>query len=248
MAKPSGVIKAGAAKHAVVRPFRINDVIAEASAQIARDQAAAREVLQQAEAKADQIAKDVQRIEREVRDQGREQGYREGYERGLAEGRQAGREEALAAATREFEEQQASLVESCRQIISAINTDRQAWLTAARQDLIDLAIAIARRVVRHVGDAHREVVLANLEEAVRLVGARTDVTIAVNPKDAEAARTFARTLIDMREQWQAIQIVEESEIAPGGCRVQWGSGCVDATLETQLDRIEAALNAGRKGE
>ncbi len=248
MPKPSGVIKASAATSAVVRPFRISDVTAEASAQIARDQAQAKEILRQAELKAAQITADAQRIEQETREKGRKQGYQESYERGLAEGRQAGRQEAFESAAREFAQKQASLVESCRQIISAINADREAWLTAGRQDLIDLAIAIARRVAHHVGDAHREVVLANLEEAVRLVGARTEVTIAINPKDAEAARAFAKTLIDMREQWQKIHIVEESEIAPGGCRVQWGSGSVDATLETQLDRIEAELNAGRKGE
>jgi len=105
-------------------------------------------------------------------------------------------------------------------------------------------MAIARRVAWHVGREHREVVLANLEEAVKLVGARTDVTIAVNPLDAEAARAFAKSLIDMREQWQKVRIVDEPEISPGGCRVQWGSGSIDATLETQLDRIDAELSAG----
>lgn len=242
MPRPNAVIKAGteaSLPQAKLRTFRLNDIMDEAKAYVARAHAEAENILRQAEA-------DARRMEQAARERGDARGYEEGYARGLQEGRQTGHTEAFETAKAEFDEQQADLVESCKAAISAINADRQAWLTAARQDLIDLAMTIARRVAHHVGSEHREVVLANLEEAVRLVGTRTDVTIAVNAKDAEAARAFARTLTDLREQWQHIRIVEESEVAPGGCRVQWGSGAVDATLETQLDRIESAMNAGRK--
>ncbi|MBI4578509.1 MAG: hypothetical protein HY718_02335 [Planctomycetes bacterium] len=240
MPKATRVIKANTAAGmpgAQLRAFRLNDVVEEAKAFVARAHAEVEQRLRQAETRARQI-------EREVRRQADERGYREGYERGLAEGREAGHSEAFEAARAAFAEQQAGLVASCQAIIGAVNADREAWHTTARQDLIDLALAVARRVAHHVGREHREVVLANLEEAVRLVGARTDVAILVNQRDAEAARAFAKTLIDMREQWQRVRVVEEPEISPGGCRVQWGSGSIDATLDTQLDRIEAALNAG----
>lgn len=240
MARPSGVIKAnsvGSLPGSPIRAFRLNDVLEEAKAVVAKARREADDLLRQAEVRARQI-------EQEARTQAEQRGYREGYDRGLSEGREAGHADALDAARQEFQQQHAGLVDSCRETISAIEADRQAWCTAARQDLIDLAMAIARRVAHHVGCAQRDVVLSNLEEAVRLVGARTDVTIAVSPQDAEAARAFARSLVDMREQWQKIRIVEEPEIAPGGCRVQWGSGSIDSTLETQLDRIEAELNKG----
>lgn len=244
MPRPSGVIKAGSVgqtPNTGFRAFRLNDVMDEAKMFVAKAHAEAEDTLRQAELRARQIEEDA-------RQSADARGYREGYDRGLAEGHEAGRREAFDAALEEFRNEQASLIESYRQTIAAINADREAWLTAARQDLIDLAMAIARRVTHHTGQEHREVVLANLEEAVRLVGARTDVTIAVNPKDEQAARAFAKTLIDMREQWQKIRVVEEAEIAPGGCRVQWGSGSIDAALETQLDRIEAELNRGGAGE
>ncbi|HOA72559.1 MAG TPA: FliH/SctL family protein [Phycisphaerae bacterium] len=241
MGRASGVIKANAVgqlPNATFRSFQINDVMDEARAFVAKAHAEAEETLRQAELRARQI-------EEEARRAGDERGYREGYERGLAEGREAGRQEAFEAAKQEFGEQQASLISACQQIISTIEAEREAWETAARQDLIDLAMAIARRVAHHVGREHREVVLANLEEAVRLVGARTDVTITVHPLDAEAARAFAQSLMDLREQWQKVRIVEEPELSPGGCRVHWGSGSIDSTLETQLDRIEAELNKGK---
>jgi flagellar assembly protein FliH len=249
MPKPGAVIKAHSAQRlpgATLRTFRLNDVMDEARIYVAQAHVESEQMIREAEVRLRKAEAQARQMEEDARRRGDERGYGEAYQRGLTEGREAGRQEAFEAASREFTQQQASLIESCKAAMSAIDRDRDMWLTAARQDLIELAVAIARRVACHVGREHREVVLANLEEAVRLVGARTDVTIAVNPLDAEAARAFAKSLIDMREQWQKIRVVDEPEISPGGCRVQWGSGSIDATLETQLDRIEAELNAGSK--
>src|SRR5690606_30663695 len=110
----------------------------------------------------------------------RQEGYRAGYEEGMSAGREAGRQEALTQATQEFQERHQSLVSACREIIDSVEAGRVEWQATARQDLIELAMAIARRIVPVVGERERQAVLANLEEAVRLAGARTDVTIAVN--------------------------------------------------------------------
>jgi len=67
------------------------------------------------------------------------------------------------------------------------------------------------------------------------------VTITVNPVDAESAELFARPLVEGRQQWEHVAVLTERDMSPGGCRVQWGSGSIDASLETQLDRIELEL-------
>lgn len=234
--KRPGIIKAetvAAAQALGLKSFRLDDVTREAREAVAVARRQADAILAQARAEAEAI-----------RERARQDSMQVGYEEGFRRGQEEGQAQALAAARNEFAQRQADLVQTCRSLIDAINRDRADWLAVARQDLVELALAIARRVVRQVGQRDREVVLANLEEAVRLVGARTEVTIAVNPVDAEAARLFATSLLELKEQWEHVHIVEESDIAPGGCRVQWGSGSVDATLETQLDRIEAEL----KGE
>ena len=213
-----------------LRAFRIDDVTREAREVIAAAHVRAEEQLKEAEARAAELRKAAE-----------EAGRKAGYEAGLKAGRDAGRREAYEAAAKEFAQSQQKLTSAVQEIIGRVEADRAAWAAGARQDLIDLAMAIARRVAHHVGEHEREVVLTNLEEAVRLTGARSEVTIAVNPADAETARLFAKSLLDLKEQWQHVRVVEEPEVAAGGCRVQWGSGAVDATLDTQLDRIEAAL-------
>jgi len=235
MARQSAVIKASTSTAAPavglgLRTFQLNDVMKEAAAQLESTRNEAARILQDAK---DQAAV----IERRAH----EAGHKEGFEKGVVEGREAGRVEAFESARQEFAQKQQSLIQACTQLMAGIEADRVAWCAAARHDLIDLALVIARRVVHHVGEHHREVVLANLEEAVRIVGARSDVFIAVHPDDAEAARSFAESLVDLQEHWEHVRVVAEPEVSPGGCRIHWGTGAIDATLETQLDRISAEL-------
>jgi flagellar assembly protein FliH len=212
------------------KSFRMDDVLREAHDSIAAAKVRAVEIVQEAERKAAALWKLA-----------REGGYKAGFEEGLAKGREAGRAEAFEKSSQQFSEQQNQLIHACKQIITDIDAQRADWLAAGRQDLIDLAMAIAGRVAHQVGQRERDVVSANLEEAVSMAGARTDITIMINPIDAETTRAFAKELTEVKEQCQHVRIVEQSEIAPGGCRVQWGSGAVDATLETQLARIETSL-------
>ncbi len=232
------VIKAGEARQASgragrvgVRAFQLNDVLHEAMQTVASARQEAAGLVEQARKEVDGIRK-----------KSRKEGYEAGFAEGRKAGAEAGRREAFEAARKEFADQQASLVATCRQTIDEINGKRADWWAAARHDLVELAVAIARRVARCVGQRERDAVVKNLEEAIGLAGQRSEVTIQVNPADAEAARAFAQDLLSRQESWKHVPVVECADVAPGGCRIQWSGGSVDATLETQLDRIARELS------
>ncbi len=238
MSRAATVIKADQAAHAGeqigrlgTRAFHLNDVLLEAKQTVVSAQQEATRLVEQARKQAE-----------EARQQARKEGYDAGFAEGRKAGFEAGRKEAFETARKEFAAQQASLVSACRQVIDQINDQRADWWASARQDLIELAMAIARRVAPCVGQREREVVLANLEEAIRLAGRRSEATIQVNPGDAAAARAFAEELIARQEGWKHVPVVECEDVAPGGCRVRWTGGAVDATLEAQLDRIARELS------
>jgi len=235
MGKKSTVIKSSVvvtprAEGMGLRSFQVNDIMREA-----------RETMRTARAEAEAILHKAKEHAAVIEHQAREQGYKDGFARGGAEGREAGQAEAFASASRTFAQQQESLIQACQQMLAGLEADRLAWNATARQDLVDLAIAIARRVVGHVSQQHREAIVKNLEEAARLVGARSDVTIAVHPDEAEAARLFAKSLVELQEQCQHVRVVPDPQVSGGGCRICWRTGVVDATVETQLERIAAEL-------
>jgi flagellar assembly protein FliH len=234
-ARKSSVIKAETARPmsgALVKPFHFSDMMDEVTEALSSARSEAERLLADARQEADRICQKAW-----------EEGRAEGLLAGEKEGRERGRAEAFEAASQEFAAGQKGLIESCRNIIDAVNAEREAWAASARQDLIDLAMAIARRVAHHVGERDRRVIVSNLEEAVQLAGKRSEVTVRVHPADVEAARQFAASMMAQRGQWQHVDVTEDPDVSAGGCRVQWGSGAVDARLETQLDRIAAALAA-----
>jgi flagellar assembly protein FliH len=234
MARRSTVIKAAEVlplEGAVLKPFHFSDMMGEV-----------KQALIGAQDEAGRIVREARAQENAVRQAAKEQGHKAGFAAGVAEGREKGRAEAFEAAKKEFAATQKNLISSCEKTIADINDRRAEWEAAARQDLVDLAMAIARRVVRHVSERDRQVVVANLEEAVLLAGERSEVSLMINPVDAESARVFAASLAEKRAACKNVQVVESAGISAGGCRVQWGSGAIDARIETQLDRIAAELS------
>jgi flagellar assembly protein FliH len=239
VSKRSSVIKAGSRNpgECSPHPFYLTDLFDEAKQLVADRQA-----------KAEALVAAAERESASIREKAREAGRLEGLEAGQQEGREIGRTEALEQAKQEFAAQHANLAHACRELMNEIEASRSGWEAAARRDLTDLAMAIAGRVVKCVGQREREAVLANLDEAVKLVGARSDVTILVSPADADAAERFAKELTNTGERWKHVRLITEESISPGGCRIRWDSGAVDATLQTQLERIATALSNDVAGD
>lgn len=210
--------------------FTLNDVLLEAKRTVVSAKQEAAAILIEAKKERERIL--VKACE---------EGHREGFQQGRKDGEKAGHEDAFKQSQAQFARQQATLLDACREAIQRIDADRAEWLATARHDLVELAVAIARRVAHAVGQREADVVRANIEEAVRLAGRRTDVSLHVNPKDVRTAEQFAPSLIATRKALGHVEVVDDANIAPGGCEVHWGTGAVDARLITQLERIAAEL-------
>lgn len=158
----------------------------------------------------------------------REEARRAGWEQGLSEGRQAARGELRLHA-----ERWQHLVEHLQQPLAALNQQ-------VEQELAELALAIARQVVREQLDLHPENILGVVREAVAaLPSAARQLRLHLHPEDAHLV---AESLPGLSEaSWQ---IIEDAGIARGGCLLESGSTRVDARVETRLaeaaDRLDAA--------
>lgn len=204
----------------------------------------ARGILAAARKQADLILADAATHAARIREDARALGHREGVDKGLDEGRRAGRDEAFKRAADEFAQQQANLVQVCQKAVTDIDEQKLRLLLAARVDVVKLAMAIARRVVKRLADrpeAAQAIAADNAAEALEMVGPRTDPVLRVNPADAKALEAFARQLVETAHEKRHIRVVPDSSVEPGGCVLTTSEGRVDARLETQLDRIADLL-------
>jgi flagellar assembly protein FliH len=207
-------------------------------------EALAERIIQGARSRAQELLVQAQEQGEQVRHSAAEAGRKEGYEKGYREGTDRGREEALANAAEQFARDQAQLLEALQGALADFEQQRTQLLAGARDELVRLALAIARRVTKRYAAGDPQVAVENLKEIIERVGQRHLLQIAVHPADAESIRRLAGQLAEASQRWQNVGLTEDAEIEPGGCRVSLPDGRIDASMETQLERIAAALLPG----
>ena len=224
-----GLVKASAAPPGL-GTFSMRDVEEQARALLVRARQAAEELI--AEAQREAVG-----LKAAAHAQGLAEGRREGLARGSEEGRAAGRDQALE----ESRAQLARAVAALGEAVTDLDADRGELEAAALEEVVGLAIAVARRVTKRQGLIDPCVLAENLREAMRLVVHAADVKVAIHP--AQRA-TLDGALPALRLEFPRlghVELVDDASVDPGGCRVYAGGGRVDATLDEQLDRVVADL-------
>jgi len=219
------VIKAGTAGKIVKRfeHLALRDHMADARAVVVAAQQRASAIVAQAE-------RDGERIRREAH----QNGYREGFEEGRAAGERVGRDQAFAEARQEFGRQQQQAASMLRGALDGFDAAKGELLERARHDVLGLAIALAERIAKRTGEVDREAAVANAREALRCVGARTDLTIRVHAADLDSMKSLAAELAEGLGDRAHVRVVEDASIDPGGCVVEAPPARVDATLAGQF--------------
>lgn len=164
------------------------------------------------------------------------------FELGVAEGERRYREQDGARAAK----QHALLAGVIRQLEETVAT----FYTAAEEQVVELALEIARKIVRELAEEKRELIVTMAREAVMRAKDRSrlqgPVHIRVHPDDAPVLENAKGGLTGDDEGPVVLTVVPDPAITRGGCRVETNVRLVDATLEMQLARLGAALR-GRNG-
>ncbi|CAN5649004.1 hypothetical protein BH09PLA1_BH09PLA1_22130 [soil metagenome] len=224
-----GLIKSNSAP-STLSPFSMADIEAQANAIILR-----------AKNQAARILVEAQRIGEELKKQSHEQGLIDGRETGFAQGQKDGSESGQQQALSEHRQSLSQLVESLTRAAASLDASRRALETEASTDVLRLAVAISRKVTRHLASEGDAVVTANVREAMKLAIHASDVRIAIHPSQKQS---LDRVLPELKASWPALEhvaLVEDAALAPGGCRIFTAGGQIEADLEKQIDRIAAEL-------
>ena len=224
-----GLIKAASAP-ASLTPFSMRDVEEQARALLLAARRAAERLLAEAQ-------REGEEIKRRAHADGLAEGLQEGLKLGTEEGLKTGRQEAL-------DEQRDALTNALAALTSAgraLDDARADLESAALQEVIDLALAVARRVTKRQAAIDPSVLTENLREAMKLVVHAGDVKVAFHPSQRQALEVALPALKLEFPKFQHVELVDDSALSPGGCRVFAGHGQIDADLDEQLDRISVDL-------
>jgi flagellar assembly protein FliH len=189
------------------------------------------------EAEAQKLLAEAARQADAIREAAREDGYRDGHDRGLVDVR----DEGLRLAIDEHAEQLELALGALHEAVAQVTTSKEQLHGDAVTDMVELAIAIARRVTKRQAMFDPQVLVANLREALGLSGRGRQLRVAIHPTQHQV---LMQAMPQLAIEWPALsqaQIVEDASLAPGGCRVFTEHGQIDADLENQLDRVVGGL-------
>jgi len=166
----------------------------------------------------------------EPRDPGFDEGLRQGFEQGVAH-------ERARAAARERERLQ-DLARRTDQLIGATTAQLVALQQRVADDLVGLAVEIARRAVGAAIRLRPEHVTPVVLEALQtLAGEHARPVVRLHPEDAALLSDALDPLLAAR----GVQLVADPAVSPGGCVVETPRASVDATLQTRWRRTLAAI-------
>jgi flagellar biosynthesis/type III secretory pathway protein FliH len=130
------------------------------------------------------------------------------------------------------------LVRQCRALAAALARERETLLQALEPRLVNLAFEIARRILGHEATVDSALVESTVAAAIAAAPQAASIIVRVSPADVDAvARVF--------EADGKIRVVADETTSPGGCTLETDWGDIDATLETQLGKLQAALQSAR---
>ena len=157
---------------------------------------------------------------------------RDAFLKGYAQGEQAGGD----AAGQRGE----AMLHRLTQTLDELTTVRSDMIRATERQMVHLALAIARRILRREVSLDPDLLLAMARVALERLGDSARVTVRLHPEDyaaAGAARVSELTSSN-------VTIVSDSRLSRGACRVESEMGLLDAGIDAQLQEVGRALMGG----
>lgn len=155
---------------------------------------------------------------------------REAFTKGYAQGERAGAEAAASRAE--------VMLRRLAQTLDQLQVLRTDLIRRTEREVVELSLAIARRILQREVSLDRELMLAMARVALDRLADVATASIRLHPDD-HAAAVAARGSAAVTSH--GVQIVADPGVRRGGCVVQSEFGSVDVGITTQIDELTHAL-------
>jgi len=161
----------------------------------------------------------------------RELARSEGYDAGHSAGHEHGASETSRAAG------------ALQQAVRGIEELRTEVALAVETDAIELALALAAKILAGALQARPELIVEVVQGALRRVGDRRRITVLVNPADLELVRSAIGEITSQGSGVELCDLQSEERVGVGNAIVRTSEGEVDASVATQLERAREVVSA-----
>lgn len=153
---------------------------------------------------------------------------RDAFAKGYAQGERAGYE---AGATRAE-----AMLRRLAGTLDELAHLRTAMIQQTEQQMVQLALAVARRILRREVSLDTEFVVAMARVALDRLGEQTRATVRLHPDDLAATGGAAEQFTGTH-----VTVVADTSLSRGQCQVESEYGFIDVGVEEQFEQISHSL-------
>ena len=162
-------------------------------------------------------------------------GFGDGERKGYEQGEQAG----LASAKQKLD----SLLTCGHKLLGDLGELHRQTCRDLEADLVQLALAVARKIVDREVSLGPEAVTRIVRQALGRVEHAGRIAIKLNPADLELLADIKPQLLSGLPEAGRAAFEADEDIARGGCLIETDGGEVDARIERQFQMVEEAFRA-----
>lgn len=167
---------------------------------------------------------------------------REAFTKGYAQGERAG----LEAGGKRAE----AMLRRLAQTLEELSGLRDNMVRQTERELVQLSMAIARRILQREVSVDGELTAALAHIALERLGGTTPATVRLHPDDYAVVMAGQVTPLSGRQ----VEIRPDPAVSRGGCLVESEFGFINASVDAQVDEIARAVlgeaantSMGRRG-
>ena len=170
----------------------------------------------------------------EIRAGARDEGYRDGYAQGTAK--------AMEDAVRDREATAARLEKEVQAFLEKASLAREEMILQSRDELVELCLAVAEKVVRVSLKSSSEVVVRMIQTATERMKRQEWVHIYISGCDVRQLSKISPALTTtLGALSQHIKIIPMGDGEDGTCIVETPEEIVDASISTQMSNVRDVI-------
>jgi flagellar assembly protein FliH len=159
---------------------------------------------------------------------------REAFARGYQEGERAGFEAGGQVANQ--------TIERLTQAIEEISTARMQMIRQTERQMVELALAIARRIIHREVSLDRDLLVAMARVALDRLGETNKITIHLHPDEYDITQAGRISTL----MGTSVMILADPRLDRGACLVESELGTLDVSVDAQIEEVARALLGVRR--
>ncbi|HWI54061.1 MAG TPA: FliH/SctL family protein [Desulfobacteria bacterium] len=214
----------------------LNSVREQAAEILQETEQMVRELLETARQEAQKIIQKANEEADAIISSGNEQ-VREVHEAAFTKGREEGYQYGLKIA----EDESVARIMEAEKLVEQARQERVEIIEGSENEILQLAMAVARKVVGEEIVLNSECVVDIVKKAIQKATDRQELTVRVNPENLDVTLNAEEEINKSAAGIRKMRVTADPAVSIGGCVVETPNETVDARVERQLDEIEQAL-------